>query len=42
MLAEKTSSILKVIPINLSGDLDLKAYKKLLNNKINYRKQYKN
>ena len=33
MLAEKTSSILKVIPMNLSGDLDLKAYKKLLNNK---------
>ena len=28
MLAEKTSSILKVIPMNLSGDLDLKAYKK--------------
>mgnify|MGYP001172126182 CR=1 FL=1 len=33
MLAEKTGSILKVIPMNLSGDLDLKAYKKLLNNK---------
>ena len=33
MLAEKTSSILKVIPMNLSGDLDLKEYKKLLNNK---------
>ena len=33
MLAEKTSSILKVIPMNLSGDLDLKAYKKLLNYK---------
>lgn len=33
MLADKTSSILKVIPMNLSGDLDLKAYKKLLNNK---------
>jgi len=33
MLAEKTGSILKVIPMNLSGDLDLKAYEKLLNNK---------
>ena len=33
MLAEKTNSILKVIPMKLSGDLDLKAYKKLLNNK---------
>ena len=33
MLAEKTGSILKVIPMNLSGDLDLKGYKKLLNNK---------
>ena len=33
MLTEKTGSILKVIPMNLSGDLDLKAYKKLLNNK---------
>ena len=33
MLADKTSSILKVIPMNLSGDLDLKGYKKLLNNK---------
>ena len=33
MLCEKTSAVMKVIPMNNSGELDLNAYEKLLSNK---------
>lgn len=33
MIAEQTSAVIKVIPITDSGDIDMKAYKSLLNSK---------
>lgn len=33
MLCERSGAILKVIPMNQAGELDLEAYKKLLNNR---------
>ena len=33
MLSEKTGAIMKVIPINNLGELDIKIYEKLLSNK---------
>lgn len=33
MIAERTGAVIKVIPVTDSGDLDMEAYKKLLNSK---------